>query len=150
MTSSSTKYKFDIKYGNIWETSDKVICVLTCSSLKKDGTLVMGAGIALEAAKRYPILPTVWGKGKDLSSISLYTIGGLTLVRFPTKFNWMELSCFSLIQNSATDLANHEKLKDEQISLPCPGIGYGGRTKTEVLRILDPILDERFTLWFKL
>ncbi len=47
--------------GDIWQSGADVICVTTNGVLRKNGDLVMGAGIALEAKKRYPRLPAFLG-----------------------------------------------------------------------------------------
>lgn len=47
----------EIKRGNIWEQKADVYVIPTCGVITKAGALVMGAGAALGAKKRFPSLP---------------------------------------------------------------------------------------------
>lgn len=48
--------------GNVFEQLDlDYVCITTNSILNKNGELVMGAGVALEAKQRFPELPKVYG-----------------------------------------------------------------------------------------
>ena len=130
------------------------ICVTTNGIVKKDGSLVMGAGIAKAMADKYPDLPKVLGKkvnttGKNIvfKGIEAKDNQGTYILSFPTKNDYRSKSNKELIRRSAIRLkylADIHKLNN--IIIPCPGIGCGGLKKTDVINLLSNILDDRFTI----
>ena len=130
------------------------ICVTTNGIVKKDGSLVMGAGIAKAMADKYPDLPKVLGKkvnatGKNIvfKGIEAKDNQGTYILSFPTKNDYRSKSNKELIRRSAIRLkylADIHKLNN--IIIPCPGIGCGGLNKADVINLLKDILDDRFTI----
>jgi len=51
--------------GDIWDFYEKGfwIVITTNGNVKDNGEAVMGKGIALQARQRYPLLPSMLGKG---------------------------------------------------------------------------------------
>ena len=81
---------------------DAVVCT-TNKTLKNNGELVMGAGIAKVFKEEYPLLPREWGNqlkgwGKASAIFSLMatpassisSIDGPFLIAFPTKNHWKD------------------------------------------------------------
>lgn len=90
--------------GDIWNFHKLgPVCVATNGIVKVNGEAVMGAGVALEAAKRFPSLPRELGnvldKGNHVWYFSLYN-----LFTFPTKNHWKDNSSLELIEQSAIEL----------------------------------------------
>lgn len=141
--------------GDLWDLMGIVdaICITTNGVRKKDGSLVMGAGIAKEAVCRFPGIQYILGKkvldGGNIPHIA-WEEAGTYIVSFPTKINWRLPSSLDLIRNSCLNLevmANANKW--ENIALPRPGCGYGGLSWIDVKTHIEPYLDERFIICSK-
>ena len=134
------------------------VVVTTNTVVKKNGKAVMGAGIAKDAADRFPILPDIYGKylkeATDKSDIAIIPLIGVVL--FPTKYNWNAPSDLSLIEKNAIRLANRfieNKTvgmgRANHVFLPPLGCGLGQRKWEEVEPVISPILDDNFTVVFR-
>jgi len=103
--------------GNIWDYHDQghYVAITTNGVLDRDGNLVMGAGIALEAKNKFRevkhILPETISVGifpieKILGEHVKYNrnvpcfLEGIRIVSFPTKNLWRDPSSIELICNS--------------------------------------------------
>jgi len=161
-----------IKIGNLFHNvSPKAdIFITTNRVIKKDGTLTMGAGIALEAKQRYPQLPAYFAhyinthyKDKDCYHIippmqvdpppdrhvsSEWSIGAIQ-----TKVNWKDPSPSDLILCSLRHLdtwAVQQALTKEKRRLHCPipGIGKGGLDFWIVLDMIHTACNnDNITFW---
>jgi hypothetical protein len=150
-------------YGNIWHIPSDAICITTNGFVKSNGEAVMGAGIAKEAAKRFPVLPGCLGNlikdhGNHVHVFwALYQqyegeSGGVIstdILSFPVKHNWFEMADMDLIRRScrelmevADELGNYWK----KILLPRPGCGNGKLNWLDVKREIEPILDDRISV----
>jgi len=170
-----------LEQADIWSFAGKAdaLCVTTNGCFRKTGksplagVAVMGAGVALTAARKYP------GVTKALAA-SLMSNGNVpsvinenpVIVSFPTKHGntivtaenrkgllpsyrtagadgsilpgWMFLSDPRLIEESAKRLAALiEARRWSLVVLPCPGCENGGLSWEDVEKILDRHLDER-------
>lgn len=129
------------------------VCITTNGVRKANGLAVMGAGVALAAAKKWPELPTILGtklRWEGLHTTLLLETKTLHVVAFPTKRHWKNKSDISLIETSAkelVDMANDHMW--EHVWLPPAGCGCGGLFWTNVAAVLNPILDNRFTVVFR-
>lgn len=142
--------------GNIWSTIDEpnsLLLVTTNSILKSDGSLVMGAGIAKQAALRYKTLPHLFGE-RIKRQRAENTIYGLIigeakkLGAFQTKVHWKQPSELHLITTSCKMLAQWiEKHPNYTVNMPLPGCGYGGLKPEEVWPILDHFLSKQVKVW---
>lgn len=133
------------KIGNIWDFPADAICVTTNGIVKKNGDLVMGAGIALEAKIKYPKLPKILGElVKNIRNKCFY-IEEFKIISFPTKNHFKDDSIPELIEHSALEakeIADFFKLST--ISLPRPGCGLGNLKWKNVKSLLEKYLDDRF------
>lgn len=138
--------------GNIWGLIGiaNAICVTTNGILKSDGSLVMGGGIALQAAKKFTGIDQRLGaKVRDKGNVP--HIGavkeGTYIVSFPTKYDWKDNSSMLLILQSAKALV---KMADENdwsyVAMPRPGCGLGNLNWEDVKGILIPLFDFRFVI----
>ena len=135
------------KTGNIWDEPCDWICVTTNGMLRSDGKAVMGAGIALQAKKKYKgIDVTLAKKLKERGNVvSLIAKDGKKLIlSFPTKHHWKDKYDMDLIRKSALQLKfyfNEAKIKPI-VAIPRPGCRNGGLLWENVRKVLAPILVE--------
>lgn len=141
--------------GDLWDLLGIVdaICITTNGVRKKDGSLVMGAGVAREAVAKFPEIQFILGR-KVLEQGNIPHIAweqsGTYIVSFPTKVNWRLPSSLNLIQTSAASLQRlADKEKWENVALPRPGCGLGGLQWSDVRPMLQAYLDERFVICSK-
>ncbi len=134
--------------GDLWVYQCDALCVPTNGVLDAYGRLVMGAGVALEAARRRPNLPTFWGGCVRASGNvpAVYrTPSGPALVSFPTKGHWRRPADLAMIHRSAVAMvavADREGWK--AVALPRVGCGLGGLRWDDVLPAITSVLDDRF------
>lgn len=135
--------------GDIWDTTG-VVVVPTNGTLNANGHLVMGAGVALEARLRHIHLPAKLGNFVSVYGNRVFYLKAESILSFPTKQHWKDLSNIQLIQQSgrqAVEIA--DKFNLNRIILPRVGCGYGGLTWDFVRGFLSPILDDRFVVLSK-
>ena len=136
---------------DLWELYDKGnwIAITTNNVVKNNGEVVMGRGVALEAARRLPSLPKELGnllRSSNLNNPCCFS--NYRLVTFPTKYHYRNDSDILLIQHSAEFLSNwfSNKPQIEAIYIPRPGCGNGNLNWEDVKLVIEPILDDRFTV----
>ena len=134
--------------GNLWDFHQHgPVCITTNGIIRKDNTLVMGAGIALQAKNRFPAVP---GKLADMVKVhgnrAIY-LPVERLFSFPTKDHWREKSDIFLIAQSCHDLIDiTNRMGFDQVFLPKPGCANGGLFWPDVDAVIGGILDDRFTV----
>ena len=151
--------------GDIWDYACLKV-VPTNIGWRKDGSNVMGRGVAQQAARRYPGLAAWYGREcqRMLQSAHRdYNTGEPTwglrgyrdLILFPVKplnfdapwLSWRQRASLELIRYHTEMLAESMRLAPEPIALPLVGCGNGGLPPSEVLRVLRWHLeDDRFIL----
>lgn len=137
--------------GDLWTMEGDAICITTNGSVTNRGNAVMGRGCALQAAQKFPWLPTMPAAeltdgGNHVRHFTTPQAGlpSLVLIMFPVKDRWDQKARLKLIEQSAYELMDLiERLKLQNVLLPRPGCGNGGRTWAEVEPILSPVLDDR-------
>lgn len=140
---------FQLVKGNIWDYLNKadILCVTTNGVVKPNGELVMGAGVALQASRRFPSLPKVLGRAVKEHGNHVHTgvqSGKTIIVSFPTKHNWKDKSDLILIEQSITELIQlADAISAKQIVLTPPGCGNGGLCWNDVEPLLKR-LNSRF------
>lgn len=145
--------------GNMWDIEADAYCITTNMIVKRDGSLVMGGGVARQAADRFPTLPTLWGKyysgymnmtpdeKKKFFLVQADKMEGCDaeLVAFPTKLDYRNPSDLVLIMHAAFDLSVLANEKPwQKVIIPQPGCGLGGLQWDRVGPAIAPFLDERF------
>ena len=144
-----------VMLGDMWSVYEKVdlFCVTTNSSIKLDGTLVMGKGIAAQARDRLRDIALCFGAAIRKSEIpSKY---GLVICQheqqkmgaFQVKTHYSDKAVLSLIRYSSQML--FKKLLEHptwNVAVNFPGIGNGGLEIREVLPIVS-LLPNNVTLW---
>lgn len=139
------------------------ICITTNGSLKhrqaKVGMpvpvprAVMGRGVAAAAKAAWPwterrLGELIAGNGNHVHILCMEPT--LVLVSFPVKHEWNQPADLELIAQSAKELALLAgKMDWKAVLLPRPGCGNGHRTWDEVCPVIEPILDDRFTVTYQ-
>jgi hypothetical protein len=136
--------------GDIWDLHESGAWAVIPTNLqvRKDGTAVMGAGLALQAANRYPCLS--WTYGQELRRGGRYWLEpGDRLVLLPTKRHWKDPSDPELIRSGCQWLAGvAAHYSAHEFAVPLLGCGLGGLDwETQVRPILEETLtDSRFVV----
>lgn len=143
------------KTGDIWQLIGiaNAICITTNGIVKDNGALVMGAGIAKEALDMFPGIQFKLGeivrKYGNIPAICGIK-NGTRIVSFPTKNDFKDPSDIFLIKKSAQMIA---RITTDQnwgyVAIPRPGCGCGKLEWDDVKKILNPIFDNRFTIYSK-
>lgn len=140
------------------------ICITTNSVIGSDGRAVMGAGCALECAKRWPATPEILASLLTRSErnipfqLGIVTSGVFTehvsidsfksecrIFSFPTKYDYLDKSDLDLIKASCHYMVQHaDNIGLDFIALGRIGCGYGGLLWNDVKPVIAKILDERF------
>lgn len=138
--------------GDIFELFDggeyAAIVIPTNATLNKSRELVMGAGVALTAKRRWPWLPSALALDLDRALTPVRAPDGTRwILSFRTKNNWRNPSTIGMVRRSAANLERwaHQWLpSDGKVILPRVGCGRGGLTWDDVKRTIEPFLDDRF------
>ena len=105
----------EIKHYDIFtlpnsNTNENIVCVTTNGIIRKDGTAVMGAGIAKTANQRFNLATKLAEhlkkNGNTVCDLGEYTFktSRFHIVSFPTKQDWKDKSPLWLIERSAKQL----------------------------------------------
>ena len=138
--------------GDIWDfhKQGKWIVITTNGTVKNNGEAVMGRGLALQAAKKFPGLALRLGKVIKQTGNYLHHDGSTGLIFFPVKHNWWERADMVLIEESTKELLdlfnNHITDYPFPIYLVRPGCGNGKLNWKDVKPILEKYLDDRFVV----
>lgn len=133
---------------------NEAACVTTNGMCRKDGSAVMGAGIARLANSKYKIAPQL-GKLLKKYGNHVHCLGhefknekGLfTIFSFPTKNAWFQDSDLPLIVRSATELVTQcDRLGITRCYITRPGCLNGRLAWTDVRDAISKVLDDRFVI----
>lgn len=132
----------------------QAVCITTNLQTRRDGTAVMGAGIALAANKKWRLdraLGDLLRAGRngvtEIFAVRRAGMVPLAIVAFPTKDDWRTRSSMVLIQRGMEQLKIlAEKNGWQHVWLPSLGTGMGGLNKADVWPRMAATLDDRFTL----
>jgi hypothetical protein len=131
--------------GDMWKVYDEadLFLVTANSFVKKDGRLVMGAGIAKEALTRFPNIDRRFGQAIQFEDKHLGIYGLLVSLNeeklglFQTKRSYKEDADLSIIQTSTDALIDWCKHHpDAKVHLNFPGIGNGRLNPADVTPII--------------
>lgn len=138
--------------GDIWlglqAPNIDAICITTNGIVKRDGKLVMGAGIAGQARDRFLGIDAAAGalvKQNGNCTQILHTVNETALVALPTKNHWRDPSPLDLVLRSLQQLV---VLTDQngwnRVLLTRPGCGNGGLNWNTLRPRVEAVLDDRF------
>jgi O-acetyl-ADP-ribose deacetylase (regulator of RNase III) len=136
---------------DIWLSEADLICIPTNSTLDKNGRLVMGAGLALQAKRRYPKLPQTTGqiimplcyirKFPEYGLIRIRVSHNLEIGLLQTKTDWRLPSSEELILTSLQKLSfSIEQNNTKKVALPLLGAGCGGLSKARSRSLINQAL----------
>jgi O-acetyl-ADP-ribose deacetylase (regulator of RNase III) len=133
--------------GDLWAYPAEYRVVPTNGTLDARGRLVMGAGVAREARRRFPGLPEVLGAWVARYGNRPFRLLNEGLLTFPTKFDWRDKASLELVRASAVLLAEMvDKWGIKSVAMPRVGCGLGGLSWGSVSPILSPVLADRFVV----
>ena len=143
-----------LERGDMWSAFGSGIFMITTNPIRrKDGAVVMGRGIALEAKTRFPNLPYDFGKQLErfphLNSVGLIgNYDGVPIYYFMVKDHWREPASLEIIERSvsAVDYWFYISDTNDRVDLNFPGIGNGKLNREEVLPIIEKLPDN-FHIW---
>jgi len=130
--------------GDLWKYPADWRIITTNGFVKKNGEAVMGRGTAWQAKTRYPELATRFGDFLNRCGNHVGIFEDIKLLTMPTKHHWIDDSDLLLIEQSCVELASLPY--QETFVMPTPGCGCGKLLWSEVRLIIEPILDDRFTV----
>jgi hypothetical protein len=128
--------------GDLWEehAAGAWVAVTTNGDVNKKGFAVMGRGVALQAAQRYPTLPIQLGDALRAGN-QVHVFPALRIVTLPTKHHWRDAADLGLIERSLEQLVRWlDTVPVPRIVVPRPGCGSGGlqwRDVEPLMRHLD-------------
>ena len=133
---------------DLWDPAYRWRAITTNGICKADGSLVMGRGVALAAAQRFPELPQVLGRAVQVVGNVPHVLPWWGLVSFPTKYDWRYRADLELIRKSAELIRTlWDRFHYEPVLIPRPGCASGWLTWEKVRPVLEPIFDDdRFIL----
>lgn len=126
--------------GNAWnydrQNTGIRLCITTNGTIKDDGSIVTGAGIAQEATEKYPSFPHIAGRFVRESGLHVYYVG-FGLISFPVKHQYFDKAQLGLISYSIQELLLLTALYQwEQVIVPRPGCGNGQLNWPEVKEVI--------------
>ncbi len=130
--------------GDLWIVKADARVITTNGVVKKNGAAVMGRGVALQAAQRFPDLPLLLGHSiKRWGNIPQnFEFGDVTVVTLPVKHHWGERASLSLITSSIRLLTQlTDMMAWKVVVLPRPGCGNGGLTWKTVQPLISFLPD---------
>lgn len=128
--------------GDFWKYPAHIKCITTNATRKKDRSIVMGRGLALECARFYPCAPyllfdRIHHRGNVVSR--LFTEHGIQYYSFPVKQNYWEKASVDLIKASLEQI--REIAGKSEVLLPRVGCGNGGLSWVDVKPICEYLPD---------
>jgi hypothetical protein len=143
-----------LERGDMWSAFGKGIFMITTNPIRrKDGAVVMGRGIALEAKTRFHSLPYDFGAQLDrhphLDSVGLIGIyHDVPIYYFMVKDHWRSPASLEIIERSVAAIDYWFWISDtyERVDLNFPGIGNGQLKREDVLPIIEKLPDN-FHVW---
>lgn len=136
--------------GDLFSYPADAVCIPVNWRTKRNGDAVMGAGVAKQAAERWPELPGFLGRVIRHHELAVHAIrsdDGPYLVMFPTKQDWREPSSTALIERMVTQLVWFTtEYGWRTVVLPRLGCGHGGLDWSDVRPVLERHLDSRFVV----
>ena len=134
--------------GDLWEAHHlgHWVAITTNGVVRKDGACVMGRGVALEAAKKFPGLPYALGGQIKRWGNHVHVFRESRILSFPVKDHWRNPAEILLITRSALEISsdNLKGLVRYPIYMVRPGCRNGRLLWKDVRPALADLLDDHF------
>ena len=143
--------------GDMWDAWDSadLFLITTNGAIKRNGALVMGKGIALQAKQRFPGIDMALGKQVSEKYGEYFLLVSPDFPRkkfgcFQVKYDWQTKASLNLIEKSTNCLIDFlDNYGDDlRVHLNFPGIGAGKLDRQKVLNIIEKLPDN-VTIWEK-
>ena len=144
--------------------------ISTNGILKRDGSLVMGGGIAKQIADRYPSIPAQageliksggfkrtresnWKYSGTSYNYEFLQLPGTSICLLQVKSAWWDNAKLFLLYKSVLALRDSidrfvvENKCDPVVHMNLPGVGLGGLSRNIVLNQIEPVLPDCVTVW---
>lgn len=137
-----------LEKGNMWSVFGRtdIFMITTNPIIKKDGSVVMGRGIALQVKEAFPTLPYDFAEAlyreeyRNIGEIGNYD--NQDIWWFMVKDHWANKASLNIIDKSVDQLKyGFGWIKPARVDLNFPGIGNGGLNREEVLPYLYELPD---------
>lgn len=137
--------------GNLWTHPAQIRAITTNGYVKANGECVMGRGCAKEARDTFPGIAKRLGdlirQHGNRCFLLVTTPLGNGIASFPVKHTWSQPADIELIRKSCGEIsAMADKFGWTDILLPRPGCGNGQLSWDDVRPVIEPLLDDRFTV----
>lgn len=140
--------------GDLFEYPADAVVIPVNWTVKRNGEAVMGAGVAKQAALKWPQIPKALGaaiqcvpKLPTVLYMPPQKVGYPFVVLFPTKLHWRDPSTLAMVEQSADALRTMTEQKAwRSVALPRVGCGLGGLSWDDVQPVLAKYLDDRFVV----
>lgn len=142
-------------HGDIFEMFESgeydAICITTNGIIGSNGLAVMGAGVALEAKKRFNGIDTKLATCLEHIGNHVHVLGrvksGGRIISFPTKIHWRDNSNIKLIKRSAEELMRIVNDREyNKVLITRVGCGNGGLSWSYVKEQISKIIDDRIII----
>lgn len=131
--------------GNLWHYPADFRVITTNSYIRGDGRLVMGRGVALQAANKFrkEDLELRLGNLIKREGNNVYCLLDLKLITFPVKHYWWNDADFDLIKKSALQLKRKAEIDypNSIFVMPRAGCGNGRLSWNDVKPFLEILPD---------
>lgn len=122
------------------------VVIPTNQQTRNDGTAVMGAGLARQAADRFPGLAADYGKALRRGDLCV-AYEQRRLLCVPTKRHWKDQSQLADIGHVVGRLRQWAKRSlPDMVAVPALGCGHGGLDWVDVEPLLDTLPQPPFVL----
>lgn len=139
-----------VLHGDIFraDPTDAFVVIPTNVGWRRDGSNVMGRGVAKIAATLYPDLPSLYGAWCQERGADLFVCEKYRLICAPSKpllmqrpnMSWSQKADLLTVEDSYRKLLvwvlSH---KDAEVKTPLLGAGNGGIPNAEALRIINSV-----------
>lgn len=134
---------------DVWEawTEGAWVVVPTNQMTRRDNTAVMGAGLARQAADRFPELPAQYGAAL-LRGEAFVCFPQRRVLLAPTKTDWREPSTLELVSTAVDRLHGWASSHPEvtHVVVPLLGCGRGGLNREDVGPLLARLPNPPFSV----
>lgn len=136
--SDTVEVAVGVDLWELWEAGRWAV-IPTNTQRRRDGTAVMGAGLAAAAAARFDGLAARYGAALGNHQTRL-AVRDHRLLLAPTKDHWRDPATLELVAASATACATYARRHNCSLAVPALGCGLGGLEWVDV----EPLLRETF------